>query len=230
MRFANPSYTLTELRALLGNSDNLLGKGRQGVVVKSEDGALAIKRQPLEVSEQEARHRVTPASGAYMTARVGQEGLGPRVFQYEEDPANGVAYLVMENLSSSGYKPLADVESDQEAYKKLYAQQMLLEAKAAKAGINLRDTHSANVMFRPEDEDIKFIDQGYSRMFGTERERNIGQVLSAAAGLRNLNLEDLAEAFTGRLRNEEGKLIGDAEVADLANESLKVFKDRYQLA
>jgi len=227
MRFASPGYTLGQLKALFGREDNLLGKGKQGVVVRSEDGGFAIKRQSLAPSEQEVQHRTTPAGGAYMTARVGQEGLGPRVFQYEEDPAEGVTYLVMENLAPAGYQLLKSVENNEDTYKKLYAQQMMLEAKAARAGINLQDTHNTeNVMFHPEKGDIKFIDQGFSRPYESERQKNLGQVLAAMQGLRNLDQDEMARAFEGRLRSGAGAMIEDVEMANLAAEAITALQRR----
>lgn len=225
MRFASPGYTLGQLKALFGRENNLLGKGKQGVVVKSDDGRLAIKRQSLAPSEQEVRHRTTPAGGAYMTARVGQEGLGPRVFQYEEDPAEGVTYLVMENLTPAGYQPLKSIENDEDTYKKLYVQQMILEAKAARAGINLRDTHNTeNVMYHPEKGDIKFIDQGFSRPYESERERSLRQVLAAMQGLGNLDQDDMARAFEGRLRSGARGGVDDVEMANLAAEAIAALQ------
>lgn len=42
MRFASPGYTLQELKKLFELGDNLLGKGQQGVVVRSPDGAFRV--------------------------------------------------------------------------------------------------------------------------------------------------------------------------------------------
>jgi len=225
VRFANPSYTLSQLKELFERKDNLLGKGKQGVVVRSEDGGFAIKKQSLEPSEQEVQHNITPAGGAYMTARVGQEGLGPKVFQYEEDPAEGATYLVMENLVPAGYQSLKSIVNNEDAYKKLYAQQMMMEARAAGAGLNLKDTHnSENVMFHPETGDIKFIDQGFSRPYESARQQNLGQVLAAVQGLSNLDQVEKARAFERRLRSSAGGKIEDNEMASLAAEAVTALR------
>lgn len=228
MRFANPPYTLDQLRALFEKRNNLLGEGKQGTVVGSEDNVFAIKRQSLIPSEQEVQHRVNPASGAYMAARVGQEALGPKVFQYEEDPVEQVSYLVMENLRPLGYRELKSVVSNgnEDAYRKLYAQQMILEARAARAGIRLEDTHNtSNVMFNPGTGDIMFIDQGFSQPYATTREADTGQVLAGVNGLRNLGQDEMANAFIKRMRNNAGGRIEDAEMANLAAEVVAALRE-----
>lgn len=224
MRFANPGYTLGQLKALFEQGDNLLGKGRQGSVVRSDDGMLAIKRQSLTPSEQEQRFKTTPAGGAYMTARVGQEGLGPRVVQYEEDPAEGFAYMAMENLAPQGYQTLKSVMDDEEKYRSLYAQQQVLEARAARAGINLQDTsNSENVMFNPETGDIRFIDQGFSKPLASEQERNVRQVIAGTNGLNNLDQIELANEYQNRLM-QALRSKDEAGIANLAADTLAALQ------
>ena len=223
MRLASPRFTLEQLRGVFEDPADLLGAGRQGTVAKTKDGKYAVKRQSLEQSEQERRQGVTPDSAAYMAARVGQEGLGPRVIQYEIDPVENVAYLAMENLMPMGYRSIKGL--DEETYKKLYAQQMLLEAHAASKGIGLSDTHSENVMVNPGTEKLMFIDQGYARPLERGRPRDAAQFTRGVNGLRNLGADDIAEqleqGFMSAMRSKD-----QAAINQIANEAVKLLSAR----
>jgi hypothetical protein len=190
---------IEELRSLFTNEETLLGKGRQGSVASSPDGLMAIKRQPLAQSDQERRQGVDAATAAYMSARAGSLGYGPRVLQYEADPAEGMAYLVMENLAPSGYKTLDLLNLPQEDYKKVYAQQQLLGARAAAEGLKLRDTHSGNVMLHPETRDIRFIDQGFAMPISDPGKKATSQLLAISSGMMNLDMSDEADQLLERI-------------------------------
>jgi hypothetical protein len=183
------------------DAGGLLGSGAYGVVRRSgSDPTTAIKAQGAQKSRID--------NEADILAYLGNElGVTPAVRSVETEIGPGAeSYLAMDNLAEQGYVTLADAQmgriGERAELGKLLAEQAILEAWVARAGVDARDTHSGNVMVLPPDRPaasdgsrVKLIDVGlYERGLNPE-ERLIAQAYRITDAYEALGLEGMGQEF-----------------------------------
>ena len=171
-----------------------LGNGAHGAVyVNPGDSMEAIKGQQRRpaIQGRDVDHllrRTGIEREVDIQARLGNElGLMPRLNTVEtviDDPGNAVraprasVYMGMENLAPRGFVTLETLEKSEslspEDYAQLLAEKALAEAWAARAGIEVNDSHSDNAMVlppgvqsvEPDESRLKLIDAGMYQSIG----------------------------------------------------------------
>lgn len=215
------------------DSGGLLGAGAFGVVRSSGgDPSMAIKAQAADKGRGEKE--------ANILAYLGNElGITPAVRSLETERGVGAgSYLAMDNLEKQGYVTLnqaqMDHANDRAELGRLQAEQAILEAWAARAGVATRDTHGGNVMVippgRPAADDgsrVKLIDVGLYGQGLNPEERLVEQAYKITDAYEALGLEGMGQEFKYLAKDllERGEI---DTVTNLMNDALSDVEARRQ--
>lgn len=226
------SHQLPSLREQFDAGEEL-GSGAYGVVRSSGgDPSMAIKAQAANMGRAEKE--------ANILAYLGNElGIAPAVRSLETERGAGAgSYLAMDNLAEQGYVTLnqaqMDHANDRAELSRLQAEQAILEAWVARAGVDAHDTHGGNVMVippgRPAADDgsrVKLIDVGLYEQGLNPEERLVAQAYKITDAYEALGLEGMGQEFKYLAKDllERGEI---DTVKNLMNDALSDVEARRQ--